>query len=83
MASTYGVAATVTAVVGLAEADLVLNGKPPVMRPVIGGAILGVFLFAVAELDPRLGTLFGILIVVNAVMVHGPTVFAKVYGKKG
>lgn len=81
MASSMAIAGTVLAVTGLAEADLVLNGKPPVMRPVVGGAILGVFLFAIAELDDRLGTLFGILIVVNALMQHGPTVFAKVYSK--
>ena len=82
-------AITTTAVltVGLAEVDRIVHGKAPTMRPVIGGFIIGIGLFGLYELDQRLGTLFAVLIVLNAFLTHGLSVFGKINGdtpsKKG
>jgi len=72
--------ATVATVVGLTEADYVLHGKPPTMKPVIGGFVLGLALFGLSTLDSRLAVLFGVLFVVTALVEHGVSVFNALGG---
>lgn len=77
MASGYAVPVAVVATVGFTEADRIISGKGPSMRPVIGGFILGIFLFAISSMDSTLGALFAGLVILNAVIEHGNVVFRK------
>lgn len=81
MTSAYVVPTTILFTAGLAEADLILHKKPPVMKPIIGGFILGIGLYGLFELDTRLGSLFCVLLVVNAFLQHGVSVFEVINGK--
>lgn len=80
--SSYAVPAAVLVVVGFSEASLVLNGKPPTIKPVIGGFLLGIGLYAITALDDRLGSLFAGLVVLSALIAHGESVFTAVTGGK-
>jgi hypothetical protein len=80
--ASFAIPATVLVTVGLSEADNVLSGKPATMRPVIAGFILGIALYGISELDTRLGMLFGALIMINAVLEHGVSVFGYINGTK-
>lgn len=62
---------TVLVTVGSTEANRVLNGKPMDSSPVIGGFILGIFLFAFMMMHPQLGTKFCYLIIVSALLING------------
>lgn len=77
MASAFAVPAAVMVTVGFTEADSLASGKGLRMRPVIGGFILGIFLYAIMEIDSGLGSIFAILVSLNAVIEHGNTVFGK------
>lgn len=77
MASGFVVPVTIATIVGMSEADTVIKGHPPTVKPVIGGFILGIFLYAIMELDTRLGSLFAGLIVLNSIVQHGSTVFGR------
>jgi len=70
--------AMVTSVVttGATEAALLKKGKPPTMKPVIGGFLLGLFLFGLGMVNERIGTLFCYLIIVGALLVNGASLFA-------
>jgi len=77
MASSFAIPAAVVTTVGFAEADQLFHKKGFTMKPIIGGFILGVFLFAIAEVDNSLGVLFAALVALNAVIQHGSTVFGR------
>lgn len=79
--SSLAVPAAVITVVGLSEADSVITHSKFIMKPVIGGFILGLFLYAIGELSPYLGTMFAVLVVVSALLTHGQSVFNKIGGK--
>lgn len=70
--------AMVTAVVttGATEAALIKKGSGPTMRPVIGGFLLGLFLFAAGMINPRIATLFCYLIIIGALLINGASLFA-------
>lgn len=67
---------TSTIAVGATEAALVKKGAGPSMRPVIGGFLLGLFLFAVGIVNEQIGTLFCYLIIVGALLINGASLFA-------
>lgn len=71
MASALAVPAAVAVTIGFTETDQLMHGHGFTMRPIIGGFILGLFLFGINELDAGLGSLFAVLIVVNAIIQHG------------
>lgn len=71
---------TVVVAVGLTEAGRVLNKKPPSMRPVIGGFLLGIGLYALSGLDESFGRMFCILIIIGALLQNGQAVFKKIGG---
>jgi len=76
----YTVPTTALFVAGMAEADLILNKKPPIVKPIIGAFLLGIGLYGVQELNPRLASLFCVLLVINSLMFHGLSVFNAVSG---
>jgi uncharacterized membrane protein YdcZ (DUF606 family) len=62
---------TVLVTVGSAEANRMVQGKPLNSSPVIGGFILGIFLFTFLMLNPSLATKFCYLIIVSALLING------------
>lgn len=82
MTSSMAIPAAVVVTVGLSEADRVIHKQSFSMKPVIGGFILGVFLFAISELDSQLGSIFAALIVLNAVIEHNAVLGKLTGGKK-
>jgi len=70
--------ATAVVVVGLSEADRVISKGTPTMKPVIGGFVLGLFLYGIDAVNDDLARLFCILIIVAAILEHGVTVFGRV-----
>lgn len=47
-------------------------------KPIVGGWLLGLFLFVIATFDPDIAKAFAILIMVTAVLVNGSKVFTTV-----
>lgn len=50
----------------------------PVMTPVLGGFVLGIFLFAFGMVSEYLASLFCILIIVSALAVNGSAAFGLI-----
>lgn len=66
---------TVGIAVGSNEAKKLVSGKGLDIQPVIGGFVLGIFLFAMYELNEKIATRFCILIIVTALLINGVDVF--------
>lgn len=79
---------TVVIAVGSAEAKRVVDSKwntdnphakprelTPVMTPVLGGFVLGIFLFAFGMVNEYLANLFCILIIVGSLLINGMSIF--------
>lgn len=66
---------TVIIAVGSTEAKSVLAGKPMTMKPVIGGFILGLFLFTFAGVNQKLFTSFCYLVIAASLLVNGNEFF--------
>lgn len=49
------------------------------MSPVIGGFILGVFLFAFGMVNEHLATLFCVLLIVSALLINGLSLFTALH----
>lgn len=47
-------------------------------KPVIGGWLLGLFLFVIATFNAKLARMFAILVMVSAVLVNGSSLFGAV-----
>jgi uncharacterized membrane protein YdcZ (DUF606 family) len=62
---------TVLVTVGSTEANRIVNGKKTESSPVIGGFILGIFLFAFMMVNPKLGSRFCYLIIISALLING------------
>lgn len=69
------VATTVIVAVGSNEANKLVRGQGIEIQPVIGGFILGLFLFALMAVNAPLATKFCILIIITAVLVNGKPMF--------
>jgi len=84
MGTSMAIPAAVVVSVGLSEADRVIHKEPFSIKPVIGGFVLGIFLFAISELDAHLGSIFAALIVLNSAIQHNTVLgkLAKQGGKK-
>lgn len=67
--------ATVLVAVGTTETKTVIGGKGFQLRPVIGGFILGIFLFGLGSVNASLAKNFCILIIVTAILINGAQVF--------
>lgn len=62
---------TVLVTVGSTEANRIVNGKPMNISPVLGGFVLGIFLFAFLMVNPKLGSKFCYLIIISALLING------------
>lgn len=69
--SGYAIPAATITVVGITESSDLLTGKGFSMKPVIGGFVMGVFLYAISEVNDRLALMFAIIIVLATVIEHG------------
>jgi hypothetical protein len=50
------------------------------MKPLLGGFIVGIGLYALLGLDERLGRLFAVLVIVSVILEHGPVLFPLIGG---
>lgn len=66
---------TVLVAVGSTEANRITSGQPMEMQPVIGGFILGLFLFTLLAVNNDLGTKFCYLVIVGALLINGAGLF--------
>jgi hypothetical protein len=73
----YTALAVTTAVIaaGSAEAKLLAEKKPMEMKPVIGGFILGLFLFAFGMVNENVATKVCYLVIVTAILMNGVKLF--------
>ena len=74
----YSSLAVTTAVVAVAstEAKHIAEKKPLAMKPVIGGFILGLFLFAFGMVNENLATKLCILVIITAILMNGVKLFS-------
>lgn len=76
MANFTGLAfTTCVVVVGSTEAKLLAEKKPLAMKPVIGGFMLGIFLFAIGMANESIATKMCALIIVTALLLNGIKLF--------
>ena len=73
----YTTLAVTTSVVAVAsaQASKLADKKPLEMKPVIGGFILGLFLFAFGMVDEKLASKLCILVIVTAILMNGVKLF--------
>ncbi len=64
-------------VVGTTEAKSIKAGHAPAFKPLLGGFMLGIFLIALAAANDHLANLFGVLIVISAILLNGIPVLTK------
>ena len=69
--SAVGVIGTVAVVVATTEAAQISNGRGVSVTPIIGGFVLGGFLFAIGAANEKLGSQFAALILVTALLING------------
>lgn len=77
------VPATVVVAVGSTEASRIIHRGVPSMKPVIGGFLLGLGLFALDAIDHRLASLFCVLVIVGSLLVNGLPIFTFLNTGKG
>lgn len=64
-------------VVGTTEAKQIKTGHAPAFKPVLGGFMLGLFLIALGAANDHIANLFGVLIVVSAILLNGIPILTK------
>lgn len=64
-------------VVGTTEAKQIKSGHAPTFKPVLGGFMLGLFLIAISAANDHIANLFGILIVISAILLNGIPILTK------
>lgn len=69
---------SVLVAVGSNEASKVVHGKGFSITPVLGGFLLGAFLFVIEDVNPKLGNAFAVLILASSLLVNGQTLFTAV-----
>lgn len=73
---------TVIVAVGSTEAKNLMTKQSLTMKPVVGGFLLGVFLFIFGMVNETLGTKFAQLTIVAALLVNGVPAFQALTPKK-
>ena len=73
---------TVLVVVGGTEASAVITGKPPTLKPVVSGFLLGLFLFTFGLLSESLATKICYLIIAASLLVNGLPLIQAASGVK-
>lgn len=73
---------TVLVVVGSTEATALIKGKPPTLKPVVSGFLLGLFLFTFGLLSEPLATKVCYLVVATSLLVNGIPLIQAVSGVK-
>lgn len=73
---------TVLFAVGGAEAKRLVTKQPLSVRPVIGGFLLGVFLFIFGMINENLATKFAYLAIVAALLTNGVPTFQAITPNK-
>lgn len=73
---------SVATVVATSEAKVFSNGGKLTMEPVVGGFIVGIFLFALDEVSPEVAKWFAILVLVGALLRNGTFLLKMVPGQK-
>ena len=71
---------TVLIVVGGSEASKVVTGKPPTLKPVVSGFLLGIFLFVMGLFSENLATKISYLIIAASLLVNGLPLIQAVSG---
>ena len=69
---------TVLVAVGSNEAAKVVKGKGFTINAVLGGFLLGAFLFVIEDANPKLGNAFAVLILVSSLLVNGQALFTAI-----
>jgi len=64
-------------VVGTTEAKTIKSGHAPSFKPVLGGFMLGLFLIAISAANDHIANLFGILIILSAILTNGIPILKK------
>jgi hypothetical protein len=74
----YSTLAVTTAIVAVAstEAKNLADKKSLAMKPVVGGFILGIFLFAFGMVNESVATKLCILVIITAVLMNGVKLFS-------
>ena len=74
----YTTLAVTTSVVAVAstEAKHLADKKPLAMKPVIGGFILGLFLFAFGMVNENVATKVCYLVIITAILMNGVKLFS-------
>lgn len=72
----------VVVAVGSNEAAKVASGKGFAITPVLGGFLLGAFLFVVEDVNPKLGNAFAVLILVSSLLINGQALFKAINPSK-
>lgn len=67
---------TAVVAVGSAEAANLADKKPLTMKPVIGGFILGLFLFAFGMVNENVASKLCILVIITAILMNGAKLFS-------
>lgn len=68
----------VAVVVGTTYGANAVKKKPLTIKPLIAGWILGLFLFVIDEVSPDIGSAFGALAMVSALLVNGGDLFPAI-----
>lgn len=72
---------TVLLATGSNEAKKLHDGKGLAISPVLGGFLLGAFLFVISDVNARLGRAFCILVIVSSLLINGTALFAAITPK--
>ncbi len=68
----------VATTVGFSEIVSASNGNGFVFKPILGGFLLGAFLFIISTINAPLGEAFAILVIIATLIFNGSPVLAKV-----
>jgi uncharacterized membrane protein YdcZ (DUF606 family) len=69
---------SVLVAVGSNEAAKVAKGNGFAITPVLGGFLLGAFLFVIEDVNPKLGNAFAVLVLVSSLLVNGQALFTAI-----
>jgi len=76
--SAGGVIGTIGLVVASTESANIIKKRSLSMRPIIGGFLLGLFLFPLDSFQPKISKAVQILLVTGALVANGSSMFAVI-----